>query len=151
MPFSPTSSSVHLSHFNLEGRQFTIKSKSVENLSNFCFTTKKTSCLNSYLVPQIEMPTKILIIHALLCFVDIKASVHCSQRSSCCRSIESVSDHALVRHSYELTSGTPIESCAAKCDFELYCYSFNYVISNMTCELNNATRWTDSKARRCLL
>ncbi|KAJ7351032.1 hypothetical protein OS493_037214 [Desmophyllum pertusum] len=41
--------------------------------------------------------------------------------------------------------GTRIESCAAICDADQLCYSFNYVIPSKTCELNNSSRRADSK------
>ena len=84
------------------------------------------------------MSTKVVIILALLCrFKGVTASINCL-------SIESVADHALFHHTYKLTSGTRMESCAARCDADPLCYSFNYVIPTMTCELNNASRSTDS-------
>ena len=88
------------------------------------------------------MPTKILMTQVLLCFVEITAS-------SECRSFESIHDHALFRHIHKLISGIRIESCAARCDADPFCYSFNYIVPDKACELNNATRATDSEDFLC--
>ena len=62
-----------------------------------------------------------------------------------CRSVESVSDHALFSYTYKSISGTRFESCAAICDADPLCYSFNYFIPDKTCELNNSSRQADSR------
>ena len=88
---------------------------------------------------MIRMPTTVLVIYLFVCLT--KVTVFSNQE---CRSVESISDFALFRHTYRQMSGTRIESCAAMCDADLLCYSFNYVVPAMTCELNNSSRRADS-------
>ena len=89
-----------------------------------------------------RMSTTGLVFHLCLCLM--KMTVISSQLPEC-RSIRSVSDFALYRHIHRLISGTRIESCAATCDADPLCYSFNYFIRTMTCELNNSSRREDSE------
>ena len=86
------------------------------------------------------MSTKVRhIIHLLLCLMETAAT------NKDCRLVKSVADYALFRHTYNIMPGTRIESCAAICDADQLCYSFNYVIPSKTCELNNSSRRADSK------
>lgn len=85
------------------------------------------------------MSTTVLVVHLFLCLMKITIA-----SSQDCRSVRSVSDFALFRHTYRLISGTGIESCAASCDADPLCYSFNYFVPTMTCELNNSSRLADS-------
>lgn len=85
------------------------------------------------------MSTTVLIIHVMLCLMKIAAA-----SNQDCRTVKSISDHALFEHTYKLISGTRMESCAATCDADPVCYSFNYFIPSMTCELNNSSRHADS-------
>ena len=87
---------------------------------------------------QIKMSTSVVITHLLLCLMKITAASH-----EDCRTVKSVSDHALFEHTYKFISGTRFESCAARCDADPLCYSFNYFIPKMTCELNNSSRRAD--------
>lgn len=93
----------------------------------------------SVLVTQIRMSPTVLITHLMLCLMKITAA-----SNQDCRSVESVSDYALFEHTYKLIFGTRFESCAAACDADPDCYSFNYFIPYMTCELNNSSRREDS-------
>ena len=85
------------------------------------------------------MSTTVLVVHLFLCLMLIIVV-----SSLDCRSVRSVSGFALFRHTYRLISGTRIESCAATCDADRLCYSFNYFFPTMTCELNNSSRRADS-------
>lgn len=77
-------------------------------------------------------------IHVSLCIMETSASLKC-------RSVASFSDHALTGYTYKVTSGIRFESCAATCDADPHCYSFNYVIRDKTCELSNSSRSADSE------
>lgn len=77
-------------------------------------------------------------IHVSLCIMGTSASLKC-------RSVASISDHALTGYTYKATSGIRFESCAATCDADPQCYSFNYVIRDKTCELSNSSRSADSE------
>ncbi|KAL9963525.1 hypothetical protein ACROYT_G027040 [Oculina patagonica] len=85
------------------------------------------------------MSTTVLITHLMLCLMKITAA-----SNQDCRLVESVSDYALFEHTFMSISGTRFESCAAACDADPVCYSFNYFIPYMTCELNNSSRRADS-------
>ena len=85
------------------------------------------------------MSTTVLKTHPLLCLMIITAA-----STQDCRTVESVWDYALFEHTYKLISRTRIESCAAACDADPVCYSFNYFITSMNCELNNSSRHAGS-------
>lgn len=90
-------------------------------------------------VTQIRMSTTVLVVHLFVCLMKITVV-----SIEACRSVRSVSDFALFRHTYRQISGTRFESCAATCDADPLCYSFNYFAPTMTCELNNSSRRADS-------
>ena len=85
------------------------------------------------------MSATVLVIYLFVCLM--KVTVVSNHE---CRSVRSISDFALFRHTYRQKSGTRIESCAAMCDADSLCYSFNYFVPAMTCELNNSSRRADS-------
>ena len=86
---------------------------------------------------QIRMSTTVLVVHLFLCLMTVASRQDC-------RSVRSISDFALFRHTYKLISAKGFESCAATCDADPLCYSFNYFVPTMTCELNNSSRRADS-------
>ena len=85
------------------------------------------------------MSTALFVVHLFVCLMKIAVV-----SSQACRSVRSVSDFALCRHTYKQVTGRGIESCAANCDADPLCYSFNYFVLTMTCELNNSSRHADS-------
>ena len=60
-----------------------------------------------------------------------------------CITVTSIKDHSLIGHNYKTSSGKSLMTCIISCDQDAHCYSLNYKLHNKTCELSNATRYSN--------
>ena len=64
----------------------------------------------------------------------------CEEQDKHCRSEESIPNKALRGFTYRTLENKQLHECYQECDADLICQSFNYVMLNHKCELNNRTR-----------
>lgn len=60
-----------------------------------------------------------------------------------CITVTSIKDYSLIGHAYRTSSGKSLMTCIISCDQDAHCYSLNYRFAANTCELNNATRYSN--------
>ena len=62
-----------------------------------------------------------------------------------CRTVHSVKNRALTGRVVRTFQDTSVEKCNIKCENEPTCYSFNYLVTSKTCQLNKATQASHPK------
>ena len=76
------------------------------------------------------------LVFTLLVMCQISHELHAQQ----CRSEYSIRGMMLKGHSFMAKKTTNWLKCVDKCNHDVRCQSFNYVISQCMCELNNRTK-----------
>ena len=106
----------------------------------FLFKTRSFSLHINFIASEPSQRLSYSVNMSLVFTLLVMCQMSCELDAQQCKSEYSIRDMMLKRHTFMARKSANWLKCVDKCNHDTRCQSFNYVISQAICELNNRTK-----------